>query len=127
MTSIYSICLLLLCWPTEFTPLLASSIQGDIKSQFIWYKQPNISMPWTQEWKGTVLAENAADSFLIMGDMSTPDGVIRTFITAGYFSKSLDIWWQKDRTKPWTTDNASISFTYINFTSYCWDTEIAQQ
>lgn len=79
----------------------------------IWLRQPdNAVSPWQVPWLETVLSEGdgAPDTFMITVEMMLPTGgKVQTLLTAGFFSTSLDIWWRKDETKPWSSDNVSTS------------------
>ena len=78
----------------------------------VWLRQPeNAVHPWQVPWLETVLSEGdgAPDTFMIAEQMMLPSGIkIQTLMTAGFFSKSLDIWWRKDERQPWTSSNVSI-------------------
>lgn len=77
----------------------------------MWLKQPDGDQPWMAEWKETVLADGvgAPDTFLIPINITDKNTSTQAIITAGFFSKSLDLWWTTDESKPWTTDNVGLS------------------
>lgn len=82
---------------------------GSTKGQLLWLEQPPFSNSWWFIWQEHILVEGegAPDTFLITAAMNTTAGPIQTIITAGYFSKSLDVWWRKNESLPWKQDNVS--------------------
>lgn len=77
----------------------------------MWLKQPDGERPWLNVWEETILADGnkAPDTFLLNINITNSDAsTTQALVTAGFFSKSLDIWWRKDESKSWTTDNVNI-------------------
>ncbi|XP_067949728.1 uncharacterized protein [Watersipora subatra] len=80
-------------------------IFGQQKGELLWFKQPDTATPWSQKWEKTILYKSLADTFLISVQIKSGHKTVQAIITAGYFSKSLVIWWRTDESKPWTSDN----------------------
>lgn len=94
--------------------LMISKRLGNVNGEMVWLKQPNVSEAWKETWTETVLSDGkgAPDTFLIPVTIGETDDRIQGLITAGFFSQSLDLWWRKDESRPWTKENVSVQFLH---------------
>ncbi|ESP02367.1 hypothetical protein LOTGIDRAFT_205101 [Lottia gigantea] len=73
---------------------------GGPKGQLIWFENPGGSNALKHTWKSHVL-DNGADVYFDIVKLPTPQGKKDCIITAGFFSKSLNIYWTTDSKGRW--------------------------
>ncbi|KAL8614216.1 hypothetical protein ACOMHN_026433 [Nucella lapillus] len=74
-------------------------ILGHTEGQLVWFEHPQQSA-MTQTWQSHVIAEGP-DVFFTVTSLPTSEGDKECIITAGFFSKSLNIYWTTQPQNRW--------------------------
>lgn len=90
------------------------TIVGGAQGELVWFEHPAsgaLQHPWTMH-----VIDHGPDVYFDFLTLHTPQGTFDCIVTAGFFSKSLNIYWTTDQSGKWDDTSKVTVAARVPFT-----------